>query len=237
MKHSHIVKLNALLAGGAALLLEVTAAAQYPQPSERYPAEWETDRFQVRRVIIPAGAQVDEAAGRDSVVVVLTANLDGRMPPAEAMWQPAGPRVLDNRGVAPYEAIVIDLKDGPATTGATPPEAISSSERADVWRLIDNPRVLVTKLRYEQSTVVDPLHLHPNDTVVVYLNAGYSFKWDEPRAVGSYWPTLGWHDGAGWYAGANRVLRADVDVVPGNTLHAFGNAGGDPLEFLAVVLK
>ena len=71
MKYSQIVKLNALLAG-AALLLEVTAAAQYPQPSERYPAEWETERFRVRRATIPAGGQVDEADGRDSVVVVLS---------------------------------------------------------------------------------------------------------------------------------------------------------------------
>ena len=47
----------------------------------------------------------------------------------------------------------------------------------------DNPRVLVTKLRYDQSTFVDPLHLHPNDTVVVYLNAGYSFKWGEPTRL------------------------------------------------------
>ena len=139
--------------------------------------------------------------------------------------------------IAPFEAIVIELKDAPATTGAVPPEATRSSEYAEVWPLVDNPRVLVTKLRYDQSTFVDPLHLHPNDTVVVYLNAGYSFKWGEPRAVGPYLQTLGWYDGAGWYAGAHRVLRADVDVVPGNTLHAFGNAGGDPLEFLAVVLK
>ena len=229
MRHSRIVKPGALLACGAALLLQVTATAQFTQPSERNPAERETDRYRVRRVTVPAGARVD-AEGRDSVVVVLTADLDGRMPTAEASWQPSGPRVLDNRGVAPFEAIVIELKDGPATSGVTPPEAIGSS-------LVDNARVLVTKLRYAQSTFVDPMHAHPNDTVVVYLNAGYSFKWGEARNAGYSLPGLDWYAPGGWYAGAQRVMRADVDVVPANTIHSFGNAGGDPLEFLAVLLK
>jgi hypothetical protein len=235
MRHSPIVKLTALLAGGAALLLEVTAAAQYAQPAERYPAGWETDRVRVRRVTVPAGSRVN-ADRRDSVVIVLTANLDGRMPPAEAIWQPAGPRVLDNRGVAPFEAIVIELKDAPATTGAAPPEAARSSEYADAWPMIDNTRVLVTKLRYEPSTFVDELHLHPNDTVVVYLNAGYSVEWREAPSTGYSWPAPDWF-APGWYADPQRVVRADVDVVPANTMHSFGNAGGDPLEFLAVVLK
>ena len=46
-----------------------------------------------------------------------------------------------------------------------------------------------------------------------------------------YWPTIAWS------SPAFRVQRGDVDVVPANTLHAFSNAGGDPLEFLTVVLK
>jgi hypothetical protein len=236
MRHRPIVKLTALLAGSAALFLDVTAAAQYAQPTERHPAGWETDRVRVRRVTVPAGTQVNED-GRDSVVIVLTANLDGRMPQAEAIWQPAGPRVLDNRGVAPFEAIAIELKDAPATGGVTPPEAISSSDYVDAWPLIDNARVLVTKLRYAQSMFVDPVHVHPNDTVVVYLNAGYSFKWHEARDAGYSLPGLDWFTPGGWYAGPLRVMRADVDVVPANTMHSFGNAGGDPLEFLAVVLK
>jgi hypothetical protein len=236
MRHSRFVTLSALLSGGAALVLQVTAAAQYTQPTERLSAERETDRFRIRRVTVPAAGRVD-ADGRDSVVVLLTADLNGRMPPAEAIWQPAGPRVLDNRGVAPFEAIVIELKDGPASAGVTPPEAISSSDYAEAQPLIDNPRVLVTKLRYAQSAFVDPMHVHPNDTVVVYLNAGYSFTWREVRNADYALPGLAWYTPGGWYAGAQRVTRADVDVVPANTIHSFGNAGGDPLEFLAVVLR
>jgi hypothetical protein len=236
MRHSPIVKPSALVACGAALLLQVTATAQFTQPTGRSPAERETDRYRVRRVTVPAGGRVD-AEGRDSVVVVLTADLDGRMPQAEAAWQPSGPRVLDNRGVAPFEAIVIELKDAPATGGVTPPEATGSSDYAEASPLIDNARVLVTKLRYAQSTFVDPMHAHANDTVVVYLNAGYSFKWGEARNAGYALPGLDWYAPGGWYAGAQRVTRADVDVVPANTIHSFGNAGGDPLEFLAVLLK
>jgi hypothetical protein len=169
--------------------------------------------------------------------VVLTADLDGRMPPAEAIWQPSGPRVLENRGIAPFEAIVIELKDAPATGSGAPPEATRSSDYAETSPVIDNPRVLVTKLRYAQSTFVDPMHAHPNDTVVVYLNSGYSFKWGEAKDAGYALPGLDWYAPGGWFAGPQRVTRADVDVVPANTIHSFGNAGGDPLEFLAVLLK
>jgi hypothetical protein len=217
------------LLGGLALLLGMAGATQY---GRSLPSEWETDQVRVRRIVVPQGASAEESEGPDSVVVTLTAGLDGRMPPAEAVWEPAGPRVFENRGAARFEAIVIELKDTPAGPLATAPESIESSDLIDVARLIDNPRVLVVKLKYEQSTYSDPPHFHPNDTLAVYLTAGYIWRPGSSSSAAAYfWPSIAWS------SPAFRVHRGDVDVVPANTLHAFSNAGGDPLEFLAVVLK
>jgi mannose-6-phosphate isomerase-like protein (cupin superfamily) len=221
----------ALVAAGLTLLLDATAAAQYGRRPDRLTSDWETDRYRVRRITIAPGAKGSEAEGPDSVVVILTAGLDGRMPPAEAVWEPGGLRAVDNRGAAQFEAIVIELKDAPPGSGATPPEAIESSGRVEVQRLIDNRRVLVVKLRYEQATYADAPHFHPNDTLAVYQTAGYIWRPGESTNAAYFWPSIAWS------TPAFRVQRGDVDLVPANTLHAFSNAGGDPLEFLVLILK
>ena len=219
----------AWLTAGLALFLGMGEAAQY---GRSLPSEWETEQFRVRRIVVPQGGGAEQTEGPDSVVVTLTAGLDGRMPPAEAVWEPAGPRAVENRGAARFEAIVIELKDAPPGPPATAPESIESSDLVDVARLIDNPRVLVVKLKYEQSTYSDPLHFHPNDTLALYLTAGYIWRPGSSSSAAAYfWP------GIAWSSPAFRVQRGDVDVVPANTIHAFSNAGGDPLEFLAVILK
>ena len=155
------------------------------------------------------------------------------MPPAEAAWLPAGSLTVENRGRARFEAIVIQLKetDAPAAR-VTPPEAIPSTDQIDIWRLVDNSRVLVTKLRYRPVTSLDPMHFHPRDTLVVYLKGGYIWPMvDQSREWYPYaWPFLRG-------APSLRVERGDVDVVPANTFHTFSNAGGDPLEFLAIFVK
>jgi quercetin dioxygenase-like cupin family protein len=51
---------------------------------------------------------------------------------------------------------------------------------------------------------------------VIYLSGGY------------IWPTTSFY-------GPDRVRRGDVRVLPGNVLHATGNAGSDPLEFLLII--
>jgi hypothetical protein len=234
MSHSPPVALRALLAAAVVgLALETQVAAQYGRSLDRYPPEWESDRFRVRRLSIEPRAQLTEPDAADGVLVFLTADLDGRMPPAEAVWQRGGQRTLENRGKVRFEGILIELKDAPpGSVKVTPPEAIASTDRVDVWGLIDNERVLVTKHRYAPVTIVDPPHFHPQDTLVLYLKGGYT------------WPAL--EQPRGWYAWpisifswspAYRVNRGDVDVVPANTLHAFSNAGGDPLEFLVIVPK
>jgi hypothetical protein len=217
------------LLGGLALLLGMAGATQY---GRSLPSEWESDQFRIRRLVLAPGESAEEKESPDSVIVTLTAGLDGRMPPAEAVWKPAGPRTVENRGVARFEAIAIELKDAPAGPPATAPEVIESSDRVEVERLIDNPRLLVVRLKYEQSTSADPLHFHPNDVLAIYLTAGYIWRpGASTSSVGYFWPSIAWS------SPAFRVHRGDVDVVPANTLHAFSNAGGDPLEFLAVVLK
>jgi hypothetical protein len=219
------------------VLLTVTAlgarpGAQYSgRTAGRYPPEWESDQFRVRRIAVPPGAQMTEAGEADSVIVFLTANLEGRMPPAEAAWLPAAPSTLENRGPARFEAIVIEVKGASAPPGrATPPEAIPSSDRADLWRLIDNPRVLVTKLRYAPVTSPDAMHFHPHDTLVIYLNGGYTRSATEQSSDWYPWPIARWLP-------TERVARGDVDVIPANTFHSFSNAGFDPLEFLAIFVK
>jgi oxalate decarboxylase/phosphoglucose isomerase-like protein (cupin superfamily) len=153
------------------------------------------------------------------------------MPPAEAVWQPAGERTLENRGRARFDAIAIEIKDPAApVAAATPPEAVPGTDQVDLRRLIDNPRVLVAKLRYRPVTSVDPMHFHPRDTLVVYLKGGYIWQAVEQSRDWYVWPFMRW-------APTQQVARGDVDVVPANTFHSFGNAGGDPLEFLAVFIK
>jgi hypothetical protein len=222
---------RALLVAAVGLALEAHAAAQYGRALERYPPEWESDRFRVRRISIEPQRQITEPDAANSILVFLTADLDGRMPPVEAVWQPGGQRTLENRGRVRFEGILIELKDAPVgSVKVTPPEAIAWTDHVDVWRLIDNDRVFVTKHRYPAVTIADPPHFHPQDTLVLYLKGGYTWPAiEQPR--GWYgWPMLSWSP-------AFRVNRGDVDVVPANTLHAFSNAGGDPLEFLVIVPK
>jgi hypothetical protein len=202
-----------------ALLIGQPAAAQYERPSGAgVQLDWENSRVRLSRIMVDPGSAMP--AGNDRVLVYLTADPSGQMPPAEAVWQAAGSGDQQNRGRVPLEAIAIELKGGAAGPGdgTTPPEALRSSHYVDVWPLIDNARVLVTKHRYAASTFVDPLHFHSQDMLVVYLRGGYT------------WPAAGW-----W--GAYRVRRGEVDVIPANTLHTLGNAGGDPIEFLVILPK
>ncbi|MBA3231446.1 MAG: cupin domain-containing protein [Acidobacteria bacterium] len=200
-----------------AVLLAEPLAAQYARTTPALlDSEWENDRLRVSRVTAEPGAAL-RGADADRILVYLTADADGQMSPAEAVWQPAGSGDLENRGRARVDAIAIELKDAPTRMGrGTPPEALSVSRSAEVRHLVDNPRVLVTGHRSAPGAVVDPPHFHTDDVLVVYLRGGH------------IWPAA-----AGW--GATRVRRGDVDVVPANTLHRLANAGGDPLEFLVIV--
>lgn len=204
------------------VLIQGPVAAQYPQPSlaKRYESGWENDRVRVRTISVEPGEQIPAQDDADRLLVFLTADLQGRMPQAEAIWQSAGTRELENRGSVRVKAVLIELKNVPTSAiGVTPPEALPGTGAVDVRLLIDNPRVIVTKQRYSPSAYIGgPWHFHPQDAVIVYLRGGYT-----------------WLPYAGW--GAYRVRRGDIDVVPANTFHTFSNAGGDPLEFLVIFPK
>ena len=191
---------------------------------------WENDRMQVSRVTLAPGERLSGDSTGGSVIVFLTTDLDGRIPTAEAAWRDPGPVTMENRGRAGFDALIVDLK-GSATRsgGVTAPEvvrasgtvapSISDGMYATTMRahnLIVNDRISVTKERYSFPWSVDPLHFHPQDSVVIYLRGGY------------IWPTT-------WFYGPDRVRRGDVRVLPGNVLHTTGNAGSDPLEFLLII--
>jgi quercetin dioxygenase-like cupin family protein len=216
--------LSTLLAAvGLVALTPGPSAAQYFERSlgKQYASGWENDRLRVRTVSIEPGARLDERDEVDRVLVYLTADLEGRMPQAEAIWQPARGPVLENRGRLRATAIVIDVKAGPAaTTGVTPPEALPFMNDVVTQRLIDNAHVMVTKVRYRSNAyVAGPGHFHAQDALIVYLSGGQA-----------------WPQADGWGL-STRVYRGDIDVIPGNTLHTVMTAGGDPLEFLIITPK
>ena len=200
---------------GFAALLAAPMGAQYGTPQAGgLQLPFENNRVRITELSVAPGASLPAAANR--VLVYLTADADGRMP-AEAVWQGAEAGTMQNRGPVRLEAIAIEFKDAPRGPGAgTPPEALDAQYGVDVSTVIDNPRVLVTRQRYGPIAYGAPLHLHPEDVIVVYLRGGYT------------WP------GADLW-GASRVHRGDVDVIPANTLHRLSNAGSDPLELLTIV--
>lgn len=193
---------------------------------------WENGRIQVRRVSLAPGEILTSESPGGSVVVFLTADLDGRMPAAEAAWRDPGPVKMENRGRARFEALIIDLKGASTGSGSvTAPEVVRAAAAvtprgylgtyATLMRtqnLVLNDRISVTKQRYSAGLPwsVDPLHFHPQDAVVIYLRSGYT------------WPTTSLY-------GPERIRRGDVRVVPANVLHATGNPGSDPLEFLLII--
>jgi hypothetical protein len=202
----------------ASALFDGRVAAQYGEQVRvnRSAAEWDGERFQVRRITLAPRAQM-AAENQDAVLVFLTADLDGRMPREEAIWVPRGQRPLENAGTVPFQGISVALKDAPAGRPlVTPVEAVASLEQADVRVLIDNPQVIVLKTRYSSNKLPGPLHFHPQDSLVVYLRGGYTSP-----------PNPAW--------GPYSVTRGDIDLVPANTLHTFTNGGSDPLEFLVII--
>jgi hypothetical protein len=205
-----------------------TASAQYgwrDRAAQILP--WENSRVRVSHIAVDPGSSLPDDEGVGRVLVYLTAGPDGTVP-AEAVWQPAGEKDVRNRGRLRLEALAIELKDvAGVPRGETPPETLVVTREMQVSTLVDNPRVLVTKHRYAPHTVYAPLHFHTEDVLVVYLRGGHSW----PLARSS---DVGWI--GGWTRGwdASRVRRGDVEVIPANTFHTLGNAGGDPIEFLLI---
>lgn len=192
---------------------------------------WENDRIRVDRISLAPGERLTAASRGGSVIVFLTADLEGRMPAAEALWRDPGAVTTENRGRARFEALIIDLKSSVRRApGTSPPEKVHGSRIAqrsaygdtvsgmDARNLIDNEYISVTKQRYGPGSYAyfEPLHFHPQDAVVIILRGGAA------------WPATG-------RLGPDVVRRGDVRVVPANTIHRAGNAGSDPLELLLII--
>ena len=151
---SSVLLASLVFAFGLAPIHEGPVAAQTSPAmlSDRAVSTWENDRFRVRPISVAPGAQGPESAAGDAVLVLFTADWEGRMPAAEAIWQPAGGAALQNRGRAPVEGLLIELKDATTSGGAgTPPEARPVVGEVDVRSLIDNARVSVMRQRYARG--------------------------------------------------------------------------------------
>lgn len=227
------------------LALHISLPLQSPRPdAQRYQVEWENDDVRVARVRLAPGERVSADSPSGSVVVYLTAGLDGRMPAADASWQAPGSFDMENRGRVRFEAIVVQFKrtvpDAARATASTgqaygpinarmPLSAWagygygyfddSYRERVRSETLVDSPALTVTKVRTPGSMHLDQLRVDPAPRVVVYLRGGYA-----------------WPEEMSWY-GATRVRRGDVRVLPANTPYTLSNAGSDPGEFLVIAQK
>ena len=200
-----------------------------------YSIEFEDDQVRILRLAVGAGEKGATVEHLDGVLIFLTADLQGRMPGEEAVWQPAGTLALDNLGHGRFEALLVELKTTPSSFGSgLPPEAsttayrepgTSGSGQTGVYpydtrgvNLLDNSRVTATKQRFGPLARVDLFHFHTRDSIFVYLGrgevAGATARWDR-----------------------HRVERGQVDVLAPFTLHVFSNAGSDPIEFISVQPK
>jgi quercetin dioxygenase-like cupin family protein len=188
---------------------------------------WDTDLMQVYRVSLAPGERITHESAGGSVIVYLSADLDGRMPPTEAAWRDPGSITMENHGRGRFEALVVDLKSRITHAGVTAPEVARALNTAGYEQgygvtirsqnLIVNDHISVVWERYAPGGyAVDPVHFHPHDAVVVYLRSGY------------IWPSSG-------FLGPDRVARGDVQIISGDALHTGSNAGSDPLDFLLII--
>jgi len=228
-----------------ALHISLPPQATARQPGiQTYHVEWENDDVRIARVLLAPGEHVTAESPTGSVIVYLTANLDGRMPPADAAWQAAGPIEMENRGRARFEALVIQFKRPAAAsvpmTAPTPPPAramvpsmygwatygfgnwmdYAYHERVKSEKLVDTAGVNVTKVRQPASMYLEPANLDSNDRVIVYLRGGYA------------WPAL-----MSYSYGAIPVRRGEVRVLTANTPYVLSNAGNDPSEFIVIARR
>ena len=192
--------------------------------SAHYRVVFQDDQVRVLRLTLgphESGAVREHPNG---VLVFLTADLQGHMPPAEVQWQPAGPRQPEeNVTNTSFEAILVEFLQLPA--GQSPTLTILSEwsgplypvDRPKITSLIDNEWVSVRKERFPGTTRDDNIVVFPADTVFVYLNGG---------------------DLAGTSTGgAIRARRGEVDVLPAHTLHRVENLGFDPVELIIIQPK
>jgi len=83
--------------------------------------------------------------------------------------------------------------------------------------LKDDPKTTVTRVHFNPGAL-EPPHTHPYDVMIVAVTSG-------PVDFGIADKTI-------------RDLKAgDVQFVPRDTIHHFGNAGREPFEVIAIAIK
>jgi quercetin dioxygenase-like cupin family protein len=228
-----MVALNLIVMVGS--LLASGNAAQYPatNSSPQYSVEFQDDQVRVRRVSLRAGEATPVEDHPDAVLIYLTADLDGRAPAAAATWQPMGTYGLQNHARTSFEALLVELiAPASGVPASAEPEAMSAYSYSswstgypfhepDAHRastLVENARVGVTWHRLVPLVQTEPYHFHQRDTLLVYLRGG-----EMSGSTGQ----LGFH----------RARRGEFHVLPPHVLHALGNVGNDPVEFVMIAPK
>jgi hypothetical protein len=84
--------------------------------------------------------------------------------------------------------------------------------------LLENARVAVTWHRMVPLVQTEPYHFHLREALLVYLAGGEM-------------------SGSTGRRGFHRARRGEFDVLPAYTLHALGNVGNDPIEFVMIAPK
>jgi hypothetical protein len=195
---------------------------------------FEDDQVRVLRLSLQPGEKRTIQDYEGMLLVHLTANLEGQMPPAEASWYGAGTATFENRAKRPFEGIVVGLRAPASGVPAGIPPEVAGQVRSyggfvpyspydgtetRVRTLVDNSQVLVTLHRLSRSWLAsEPEHFHPREVVLVYLAGGQI-------------------SGSTGSVGVRQVRRGDFDVLPANLLHAFRNVGNDPIEFIMITAK
>jgi quercetin dioxygenase-like cupin family protein len=183
---------------------------------------FEDDQIRVLRVKLAPQAIASAGTHPDQVVIFLTADLEGRMPAAEAHFEPAGSEPLHNKSGMIVEAVLVQFKAPPDPDVPFEPEFRSGEYdgAVGVTSLVDNAIVNVSKIRMMPIVRTNEVHVHPRDVVVVYLTGGQM---------------AGTLPGGSTYG--RRARRGEVDVLPPFAEHELGNLGNDPIEFVLIQTK
>jgi quercetin dioxygenase-like cupin family protein len=227
-----MVGLNVILMAGS--ILASVGFAQYPATnnSPQYRVEFQDDQVRVLRISLRGGEATPVENHPDAVLIYLTADLNGRIPDAVATWQPMGTYSLENHARTSFEALLVELiAPASGVSASIEPEATAaaySSEdleypfyEPDAHRastLVENARVAVSWHRLVPLVRTEPYHFHLRDTLLVYLAGGEM-------------------SGSTGQAGFYRARRGEFHVLPPNVLHALGNVGNDPVEFVMIAPK
>jgi hypothetical protein len=206
--------------------VEAWSSGQDPVQADptHYRVEFQDDSIRVLRVTLGPHEKGVMRTHPNEVLVFLTADLQGHMPPADARWEPGGTHEPEeNLANTSFEAILVELLKLP--TGQPPALTIlpvvsgayDAMSRPKVTRLIDNEWVSVSKERFPGIARGDSVSALPSDTVTVYLSGG--------------------EVGGTSLRGAIRAQRGDVDVLPAHTLHQVANLGFDPIEMIVIHAK